>query len=71
VVPQFNPTYDSNTYSYHLIEVIRAFVAGRKGVTDVEAAEWTEDLRRLGEQGNYFFCLNQYLYGVMKPARAT
>ena len=71
VVPQFNPTYDPNTYSYHLIEVIRSFVAGRKGLTDVEAAEWTEDLRRLGEHGNYFFCLNQYLYVVMKPARAT
>ena len=41
------------------------------GLTDVEVAEWTEDLRRLGEHGNYFICLNQYLYVLMKPARVT
>jgi len=46
VVPQFNPTYDPNTYSYGLIEIIRAFVAGRNKLTDAEAAEWAEDLRR-------------------------
>jgi ubiquinone/menaquinone biosynthesis C-methylase UbiE len=66
VIPQFNPIYDPNTYSYPLIEVIRAFVVGRQGLTEAETAEWAEDLRRLGEQGNYFFCLNQYLYLVTK-----
>jgi ubiquinone/menaquinone biosynthesis C-methylase UbiE len=66
VIPQFNPTYDPNTYSHPLIDVIRAFVAGRQGLTEAEAAEWAEDLRRLGEQGDYFFCLNQYLYLVRK-----
>ena len=71
VVPQFNPTYDPNTYSGHLTEMIRDFVSGRQGLTDVDAAEWVEDLRRLGEQGNYFFCLNQYLYMATKPARST
>ncbi len=68
VVPQFNPTYDPNTYSYGLIEIIRAFVAGRNKLTDAEAAEWAEDLRRVGEQGNYFFCLNQYLYVATKSS---
>ena len=68
-VPQFNPAYDPNTYSGHLIEMIRKFVPGRQGLTDVEATEWREDLRRLGEQGNYFFCLNQYLYVASKPTR--
>jgi hypothetical protein len=68
VVPQFNATYDPNTYSYGLIEIIRAFVAGRNKLTDAEAAEWAEDLRRVGEQGNYFFCLNQYLYVATKSS---
>ena len=66
VVPQFNAIYDPNTYSYGLIQIIRAFVAGRNRLTDAEAAEWAEDLRRVGEQGNYFFCLNQYLFVAAK-----
>ena len=67
VVPQFNPAYDSNTYSYQIIGIIRSFVPGRKRVTDEEAEAWADDLRQLGERGEYFFCLNQFLYFVTKP----
>ena len=35
-------------------------------LTDVEATEWAEDLRRVGEHESYFFCLNQYLFVAMK-----
>lgn len=68
VLPQFNPTYDADTYSVLLAAAIASFVAGRAGVTSDEAAAWAADLRRTGEQGNYFFCLNQYLFRVAKPA---
>jgi arsenite methyltransferase len=66
VVPQFNPTYDPNTYSHGLIQIIRAFVTGQNRLTDVEVMAWVDDLRRLGEQGDYFFCLNQYLFVATK-----
>jgi arsenite methyltransferase len=68
VLPQFNPIYEQNLYSHRLAAGIRAFVPGRKGVTEQEATEWMEDLQQLGEQGNYFFCLNQYLFLVAKAA---
>jgi arsenite methyltransferase len=68
VIPQFNPTYDPNGYSYHLIGGIRAFVSGRQDMSEQEVAAWAEDLQRLGERGNYFFCLNQFLFEVTKPA---
>jgi arsenite methyltransferase len=67
VVPQFNPTYDPNTFSYCLIDIIRSFAPGRNGVTDEDAEEWVMDLRQLGESEEYFFCLNQFLYLVTKP----
>jgi len=67
VVPQFNPTYDPNTYSYRLIDIIESFVPARKGVTHEEAEGWAKDLRELGEREEYFFCLNQFLYLVIKP----
>ena len=67
VIPQFNPTYDANRYSYHLANGIRAFVAGRQGVTQEEAAAWITDLQACGAAGDYFFTLNQYLFVVTKP----
>jgi len=42
-------------------------LSGRKDMSEQEAAEWAEDLQRLGEQGSDFFCLNQFLFVVTKP----
>jgi ubiquinone/menaquinone biosynthesis C-methylase UbiE len=68
VIPLFNPTYDPDTYSYGLIDFIRAFVPGRHGVTKDDAEAWAEDLKKQGEQGSYFFSLNRYLFLATKPA---
>jgi len=67
IIPQFNHTYDPNRLSYHLVRGIQSFLSGRKDMSEQETAEWAEDLQRLGEQGNYFFCLNQFLFVVTKP----
>jgi ubiquinone/menaquinone biosynthesis C-methylase UbiE len=67
VIVQFNPTFDANAYSYHAIDIIRSFVPGRKGVTEAEAEAWASELRQLGEAGEYFFCLNQFLFLAIKP----
>lgn len=67
VIPQFNPIFNANIYSYLLAGMIRSFVPGRQGVTEEEASAWLEDLRETGERGEYFFNLNQYLCLVMRP----
>lgn len=66
VLPQFNPTFDPNTYSALLVGAIASFVPGRGGVSADEAAAWAADVHRTGAQGDYFFCLNQYLFSVVK-----
>jgi ubiquinone/menaquinone biosynthesis C-methylase UbiE len=68
VLPQFNPTFDANTYSALLAVAVASFVPGRAGVTADEAVEWASDIHRTGAQGEYFFCLNQYLFSVVRPA---
>jgi arsenite methyltransferase len=60
VIPLFNRTYDPETYSAGLIDIVAAFVAGRRGVDEGEARAWAEDLIGLGE--DYFFSLNRYLF---------
>jgi ubiquinone/menaquinone biosynthesis C-methylase UbiE len=68
VISQFNPDYREDTYSVGLIPLIAAFVSGRHGLTTEDTQAWVADLQDLGEHGEYFFCLNQFLFNVTKPA---
>jgi arsenite methyltransferase len=40
--------------------LVAAYVAGRGGVTEADAAAWERDLTSLGD--DYFFSLNRYLF---------
>jgi arsenite methyltransferase len=68
VLPQFNPEFAADTYSGGLFELIGRFVVGRRGIDEAEAAAWRDDVRRAGDEGRYFFCLNQYLFVATKPS---
>ena len=64
-VPLLNVGYDRDTYSAGMLEVVAAFVAGRRGVDAAQAAGWARDLRAMGAR--YFFSLTRYLF-VARPA---
>jgi arsenite methyltransferase len=66
VIPLFNASYDENTFSNRIIDLIVPFVAGRNGITRDEAEQWAKDLRETGDQGEYFFSLNRYLFIAQK-----
>jgi hypothetical protein len=61
-----NPMYDQETYSYGLIGLLKGFVPGRRGVTEEQVEAWSEQLRRAGDEGSYFFSLNRYLFLAVK-----
>jgi hypothetical protein len=63
----FNPTYDENAISGGLIGIMSAFVPGRQGVSEDEVKLWASDLRSLGDRGDYFFSLTQFLFLVSRP----
>ena len=67
VIPVLNTEYDSSTYSHGLIGLVGAFVTGRQGITQEDVEAWTDDLRRLGDEGSYFFSLNRYFFLARKP----
>ncbi len=68
VVPLFNPELHEDTFSHGMIDLIAAFATGRKGVSEAEAQAWAAELRALGENGDYFFSLNRYLFLAQKPS---
>jgi ubiquinone/menaquinone biosynthesis C-methylase UbiE len=67
VIPMFNPVFDQNTFSNRLIDMIVSFVSGRKGISHTEADAWADELRQLGQNAEYFFSLNRYLFIAAKP----
>jgi ubiquinone/menaquinone biosynthesis C-methylase UbiE len=66
VVPILNPSFDQNTYSNRLIDLIASFVSGRSNISGDEARIWADELRDLCGDGQYFFSLNRYLFLAVK-----
>ena len=67
VINMFNPTYDENSISGGLIGIMAGFVPGRQSVSEDEAKLWASDLWALGDRGDYFFSLTQFLFLVSRP----
>ena len=67
IVPILNTAYDATTFSYNIAPLIAAFVPGRGGLSEDEAAEWLNDLAELQQQGRYFFSVNRYLFTASRP----
>ena len=65
-IPIINTSFDADGFSAQLLKQF-ADSAQKFGVSDEsETAEWLEDLRRLGEEGAYFFCVNRFLFTAVK-----
>ena len=67
VIPILNASYHCHSYSFGIMFAIQSFVAGHRGVSREEADAWGEDLRALGDTGEYFFSINRYLFSAVKP----
>ncbi|MEN8182462.1 MAG: methyltransferase domain-containing protein [Myxococcota bacterium] len=67
VVPLLNTSFHPHTYSFGIHLAIRGFVTGRGTIPVEEAKAWSEELRTLSEAGGYFFSLNRYLFGGLRP----
>jgi hypothetical protein len=47
---------------------VSAFVPGRQGLTEADAAAWADELVALGR--DYFFSLNRYVFAARAGASA-
>ncbi|MEW5008246.1 MAG: methyltransferase domain-containing protein [Cycloclasticus sp.] len=65
-LPILNTSFDENSFSYWLSMIISDFARGRNGLTEAETAVWVNDLRILDGKGEYFFCINRYLFEIIK-----
>ena len=66
VIPQLETEFDEASYSTQVIPIVASFVAARPGFEAEETQAWVDDLRDVGKRGDYFFCLNQYLFSARR-----
>ncbi len=65
-IVQFNSFLNPDAYSYSMINFIRPFAEGKQGLTKEDLEAWADELDDLEKKGEYFFCLNQFLFEVEK-----
>src|SRR6266853_4989176 len=67
VFPILNLQCDDDSYSKGVAQVIRDFVARKKGISADDLNEWHGEFERLSEAGRYFFSTNRYIFKASKP----
>jgi len=65
-LPIMNTEYNENNFSFWLSKIIASFAEGRDGLTQSDSDAWLEGLYSLEKHGEYFFCINRYLFEVTK-----
>jgi len=67
VIPILNLRYDPDSFSGGIIGM-SGNLAMREGIPPAEVEGWARDLRSRTEDGDYFFCVNRFLFVATKPS---
>ena len=62
VIPYLDTDCKPDGYSYNMTLTIRRFVRDRQGISRQEAQAWADEFKALADRGDYFFCLNRFLF---------
>ena len=65
-IPLLNTSYAPGNFSIGAAEWAARSAREQGVVTEDEATAWLEDLRRLGSEGAYFFCVNRFLFSAVR-----
>ncbi len=64
-IPILNTEYTSNQFSHGMIKWITRNALKKGAITKEQSEIWLDDLDDKGEKGNYFFCINRFLFSAM------
>ena len=65
-IPILNTNYILDNFSADTVLWVAHYAQEQGAVTEKEAARWLADLFRLGERGEFFFCVNRFLFTAVK-----
>ena len=61
-IPILNTEYTPNQFSHGMINWITKNALKKGFITKEQSQKWLNDLDEKGESGNYFFCVNRFLF---------
>ncbi len=59
-IPMFDPEWNANAFSYHLLPLVGFFAVGRGAIDEEERKAWLGEFAELSARDAYFFSLNRY-----------
>lgn len=65
-IPLLNTEFDPNNFSVSSLNWLSRNAYKQGNISKEQSAEWRDDLANLGEQGEYFFCVNRFLFVGVK-----
>jgi len=65
-VPILSTTYLSAGYSVGMMAQFAKLARDNGTVSKAESKNWLNELKRLGEEDAYFFCVNRFLFSAVK-----
>lgn len=66
-IPLLNTEFDPGLFSVSSLDWLGSNAVRQGAVTQKESRRWREGLERLGREGEYFFCVNRFLFVGHKP----
>lgn len=65
--PILNTRLTEDTFAYHLLDLIKEYVADHDAIGPEETEEWANDLHDIDDRGQTFFNQTSYLYSLRNP----
>lgn len=65
-IPLLNAGYSDNCFSRGMLDNMVASAKSRELITESEASSWRSALEQLIKNGEYFFCVNRFLFTAIK-----
>lgn len=65
-IPILNTSYRPDNFAVDTLKWVAHYAQEQGAVSEEEALAWLEDLFRLGEKSEFFFCVNRFLFTAVK-----
>jgi arsenite methyltransferase len=65
-IPIINTSYTPDNFAVGALEWIANYAEKQGAVSPKESSHWLADLKSLGENGEFFFCVNRFLFTAVK-----
>jgi len=65
-IPILNPGYNENSFSAGMLEHFARIAVRQNVITEEQSAAWLAGIEELAGSGEYFFCVNRFLFTAVK-----